>query len=86
VACGLNVRPKLAGSPRIVKAKSAGYSRTTEGGIRILDVDLDIVRKKPYMDLELQSFDIVEVLFSKKDKIPEVLPTPCFSRTLKGIH
>ena len=62
------------------------YSQTTEEVIRILNIDLDIVRKKPYTDLELQSFDIVEVLFSKKEKIPKGLHNPCFSQPLKGIH
>jgi protein involved in polysaccharide export with SLBB domain len=72
--------------PNSKSKKVRVYSQTTEGVIRVLDVDLDIVRKKPYMDLELQSFDIVEVVFSKKDKIPKVVPNPCFSQPLKGIH
>ena len=62
------------------------YSQTTEDVMRVIYIDLDVVRKKPYMDLDLQSFDIVEVVFSKKDKIPKVVPNPCFSQPLKGIH
>ena len=78
---------EAGGIPTDSKSKKVRvYSQTTEDVVRIIYVDLDIVRKKPYMDLELQSFDIVEVLFSKKDKIPKVLPNPCFSQPLKGIH
>jgi protein involved in polysaccharide export with SLBB domain len=63
------------------------YSQTTEGRNRIIYVDLEIVRRKPYMDLELQSFDIVEVLSStEKQKKPHLAQdNPCFSLPLKRI-
>jgi protein involved in polysaccharide export with SLBB domain len=62
------------------------YSQTTEGTNRIIYVDLKMVKRKPYMDLELQSFDIVEVLSStEKKKIAAVRYNPCFSLPLKRI-
>ena len=78
---------EAGGIPPDSKSKKVRvYSQTTEDVIRIFDIDLGVVRKKPYMDLELQSFDIVEVAFGKKDKIPKAVPNPCFSQPLKGIH
>ena len=62
------------------------YSLTTEGTNRIIYVDLETVRRKAYMDLELHPFDIVEVLSGKKKKKNAPAPhNPCFSRPLKGI-
>jgi protein involved in polysaccharide export with SLBB domain len=46
---------------------------TREG--RTIYVDLRAIEKHPYKDLELQSFDIVEVYSSKKVYPPR--PNPC---------
>src|SRR5215216_2353479 len=77
---------EAGGIPPDSKSKKVRvYSKTTEGTNRIIYVDLEIVRRKPYMDLELQSFDIVEVLFSTKKKNAVVPYNPCFSLPLKRI-
>lgn len=62
------------------------YSQTTEGTNRIIYVDLEIIRRKPYMDLELQSFDIVEVLYGTANAKTAAAPyNPCFSLPFKRI-
>jgi SLBB domain-containing protein len=61
------------------------YSQTTEGTYRIIYVDLEMVRRRPYMDLELQSFDIVEVLNREKKDTEPPLYNPCFSQPLRRI-
>jgi protein involved in polysaccharide export with SLBB domain len=79
---------EAGGIPQDSKNKKVRvYSQTTEGTNRIIYVDLEVVRRKPYMDLELQSFDIVEVLSSteKKKKLAAVQYNPCFSLPLKKI-
>ena len=78
---------EAGGIPPHNKSKKARvYSQTTEGTSRIIYVDLETLRRKPYMDLELQSFDTVEVLFgTKKKKFAAAPYNPCFSRSLKGI-
>jgi len=73
---------EAGGIPANNKSKEVRvYSQTTEGKHRVIYVDLELVRRKPYMDLELQSFDIVEVLTKKKI----VAYNPCFSQPLKKI-
>ena len=43
------------------------FSRMAEGGgLRAIHLDLVVIEKRPYWDLELQSFDIVEVYLPKK--------------------
>ena len=71
-------------SSDIKSKKVRVYSQTTEGINRVIYVDLETIRKKPYMDLELQSFDIVEVLSAKK-KIGVAPHNPCFSVPFKRI-
>jgi hypothetical protein len=39
------------------------------GGLRVIHLDLVVIEKRPYWDLELQSFDIVEVYSLKKANI-----------------
>jgi len=70
---------EAGGIPSNNKSKEVRvYSQTTEGRHRVIYVDLELVRRKPYRDLELQSFDIVEVLTKKK-----IVPyNPCFSQPL----
>ena len=53
------------------------FSLTTDDVFRVIDVDLEKVKKRPYLDLRLQSFDIVEVVFSSKKKIPANPYNPC---------
>lgn len=36
------------------------------GGLRAIHLDLLVIEKRPYRDLELKSFDIVGVVFAKK--------------------
>lgn len=75
---------EAGGIPTENKSKKVRvYSQTSEGIHRVFYVDLETVRRKPYMDLELQSFDIVEVLSGKK-KIPGNY-NPCFSVPFKRI-
>ena len=46
------------------------FSRMAEGGgLRVIHLDLVVIEKRPYWDLELQSFDIVEVYSPKKANI-----------------
>jgi len=62
------------------------YSQTTEGINRVIYVDLEVIKRKPYMDLELQSFDIVEVLYTTPaKKTGAVVYNPCFSFPFKRI-
>ena len=57
------------------------HSLTMDGRNRIIYVDLERIRKKPYTDLELQSFDVVEVVFSARDAKNIPAPSnPCFSK------
>ena len=43
------------------------FSRMAEGGgLRAIHLDLVVIEKRPYWDLELQSFDIVEVYSPKR--------------------
>jgi hypothetical protein len=39
------------------------------GGLRAIHLDLVVIEKRPYWDLELQSFDIVEVYSPKKARV-----------------
>jgi protein involved in polysaccharide export with SLBB domain len=57
------------------------YSRTTDGVTRVTTVDLKAAKKKPALDLELQSYDLVEVLRKKSgyETIGAALK-PCLSQ------
>jgi hypothetical protein len=46
--------------------------------VRVIYVDLKAIERRPYKDLDLQSFDIVEVYSPKKTKMAaRPLPNPC---------
>jgi hypothetical protein len=46
--------------------------------MRVIYIDLKAIEKHPYKDLELQSFDLVEVYSPKKRKMAaQPLPNPC---------
>jgi len=45
--------------------------------MRIIYVDLKAIENKPYKDLDLQNFDIIEVLSRKPDKVREPFVSPC---------
>lgn len=50
-----------------------------EGAMRVIHVDLKAIMKKPYKDLELQDYDIVEVVSGKREKEihqPKINPCP----------
>ena len=55
------------------------FSRMAEGGgLRAIHLDLVVIEKRPYWDLELQSLDIVEVSSPKKANIsPRPGTNPC---------
>ena len=63
------------------------FSRMVEGGgLRAIRFDLVIIEKRTYWDLELESFDIVEVYLPKKANIPPRLgTTPCLSMIPESI-
>jgi hypothetical protein len=52
-------------------------SRMRQGGMRVIDIDLKAIGKKPYKDLDLQDLDIIEVLSRKPDKVHEPFVNPC---------
>ena len=56
------------------------------GGLRAIHLDLVVIEKRPYWDLELQSFDIVEVYLPKKANIsPRLSTNPCLSMIPESI-
>ena len=63
------------------------FSRMAEGGeLRAIHLDLVVIEKRPYWDLELQSFDIVEVYSPKKTNIsPRPNTNPCPSMIPESI-
>ena len=63
------------------------FSRMAEGGgLRAIHLDLVVIEKRPYWDLELQSFDIVEVYSPKKANIsPRPSTNPCPSMIPESI-
>ena len=76
----LRFRPR-DGDCRSVRGKEVVvFSRMVEGGgLRAIRFDLVIIEKQPYWDLELQSFDIVDVYLPKKANIsprPGTNPLP----------
>jgi protein involved in polysaccharide export with SLBB domain len=47
-------------------------------GMRVIYLDLEAIKKHPYKDLELQSFDIVEVYSPKRVRTkPRPATSPC---------
>jgi hypothetical protein len=62
------------------------YSQTIEGEMRVIRLDLKAIKKRPYLDLVLQSYDIVEVVpRNMKKRTPQSYINPCFSGRLKTI-
>ena len=87
---GMTVTQAIRDAGGIPKHKKSNkvrvYSSTMDGRNRIIYLDLERIRKRPYTDLELQSFDIVEVVFSARDAKNIPAPhNPCFSKPFARI-